>query len=112
MKISINPNFIVTGGLAALLLLAAAGCSTPPEAPAPEPAKASPAVDPTASTPSPYTNANGEVVCPVMGTVIKDTKDAVGFQDYNGKRYYFCCDGCPDLFKADPTKYKDGKPKA
>lgn len=52
-----------------------------------------------------YTNDQGEIVCPVMGTVIKDKTKAVGYQDYEGKRYYFCCDGCPDTFKEDPAKY-------
>lgn len=52
-----------------------------------------------------YTNDKGEVICPVMGTVIKDKSKAVGHQDVDGKRYYFCCDGCPDSFKEDPQKY-------
>ncbi|MCB8932205.1 MAG: YHS domain-containing protein [Chthonomonadaceae bacterium] len=52
-----------------------------------------------------YTNDKGEIVCPVMGTVIKDKTKAVGYQDVDGKRYYFCCDGCPEDFKADPQKY-------
>ena len=27
------------------------------------------------------------------------------FADYKGRRYFFCCAGCPDAFKADPAKY-------
>ena len=27
------------------------------------------------------------------------------FADYNGRRYFFCCDSCPAAFKADPKKY-------
>lgn len=51
-----------------------------------------------------YTNADGELICPVMGSVTtKET--AVGHADHNGKRYYFCCDGCPQAFSADPEKY-------
>lgn len=56
-----------------------------------------------------FTNADGKLVCPVMGNEISSAKDAVGYQDYKGKRYYFCCDGCPQSFKADPDKYADGK---
>jgi len=57
-----------------------------------------------------FTNDKGQIVCPVMGTVIEDPKKAVGYEDYEGKRYYFCCDGCPSQFKANPEKYKNGKP--
>jgi len=27
------------------------------------------------------------------------------YADYNGKRYFFCCAGCPEAFKKDPAKY-------
>jgi YHS domain-containing protein len=64
---------------------------------------------PGTATPVAFTNSEGQIVCPVMGTVTSE-KDAVGYQDYNGKRYYFCCDDCPDKFKADPAKYANGKP--
>ncbi len=63
----------------------------------------------TASTPdgSPtaYRNAKGDLLCPVMNAPVKSESDAVGFQDFEGTRYYFCCGGCPDKFKADPAKY-------
>ena len=52
-----------------------------------------------------YTNDKGEIECPVMHTVIADKSKAVGHQDVDGKRYYFCCGGCPDTFAADPTKF-------
>ena len=39
--------------------------------------------------------------CPVMGGAIN--KEI--FADYNGRRIYFCCNGCPDTFKKDPEKY-------
>ncbi|MBL8088397.1 MAG: YHS domain-containing protein [Chthonomonas sp.] len=58
------------------------------------------AVEPVA-----YTNAEGKLLCPVMGTVVESPEKAVGHQDYEGKRYYFCCGGCPEKFKADPAKY-------
>jgi YHS domain-containing protein len=42
-----------------------------------------------------------QVECPVMGGKI----DKKVFKDYNGKRIYFCCEGCIEKFKADPEKY-------
>ncbi len=27
------------------------------------------------------------------------------YADYKGRRYYFCCAGCPGAFKKDPAKY-------
>ncbi|MBI1331621.1 MAG: YHS domain-containing protein [Armatimonadetes bacterium] len=63
---------------------------------------------PTA-TPAAFTNDKGDIVCPVTGDTIASPDKAVGHQDYNGKRYYFCCPGCPDQFKADPAKFEDGK---
>lgn len=59
--------------------------------------------------PEPFTNAEGKLICPVMGTTIESPDKAVGYEDYKGKRYYFCCDGCPDEFHANPEKFKDGK---
>ena len=35
---------------------------------------------------------------------VKATKDGM-FADYKGRRYYFCCAGCPEAFKKDPAKY-------
>jgi YHS domain-containing protein len=52
-----------------------------------------------------HQNDDGEVLCPVMGSVVASPEAAVGFQDYEGKRYYFCCGGCPESFKKDPAKY-------
>lgn len=42
--------------------------------------------------------------CPVMGSkfnVDKNTEAA----DYKGSSYYFCCAGCPGMFKDNPEKY-------
>ncbi|MBS1716061.1 MAG: YHS domain-containing protein [Armatimonadetes bacterium] len=33
--------------------------------------------------------------------------DGKKFQDYHGKRYYFCCDGCPESFAKEPDKYAE-----
>ena len=43
--------------------------------------------------------------CPVMeGKVDKDTPYKAA---YGGKTIGFCCAGCVDAFKADPSKYED-----
>lgn len=39
--------------------------------------------------------------CPISGKPAK--KDNVA--DYKGKKVYLCCEGCPDEFKKDPTKF-------
>lgn len=55
-----------------------------------------------------FANDKGEAMCPVMGAPVANTEGAA-FQDFEGKRYYFCCADCPPKFKADPAKYADGK---
>jgi YHS domain-containing protein len=42
-----------------------------------------------------------QTTCPVMGEPI----DKNIFIEYQGKKVYFCCNACPDLFKANPEKY-------
>ena len=64
---------------------------------------------PAASKVVAFKNEKGQIVCPVMGTVIADQASAASFQDYEGKRYYFCCLDCPAKFKANPAKYAEGK---
>jgi YHS domain-containing protein len=39
--------------------------------------------------------------CPITGKAINKST----YTDYNGKRIYFCCSGCPEAFKKDPEKY-------
>ena len=39
--------------------------------------------------------------CPVMGGKIN--KDI--YTDYNGRRIYFCCRSCPEIFSKDPENY-------
>jgi YHS domain-containing protein len=45
--------------------------------------------------------ATEQTTCPVMGNPI----DKNIFIEYQGKKVYFCCKGCPDIFKANPEKY-------
>jgi YHS domain-containing protein len=40
-------------------------------------------------------------VCPVMGGAI----DSSIYVDHDGKRVYFCCEGCVGQFKENPEKY-------
>lgn len=39
--------------------------------------------------------------CPIMGNPIN--KEI--FVEYQGKKVYFCCNGCSEKFLADPEKY-------
>jgi YHS domain-containing protein len=45
--------------------------------------------------------ANSQEKCPVLGNPINKNV----YTDYEGKRIYFCCAGCPQEFKKDPAKY-------
>ncbi len=51
------------------------------------------------------------VKCAVMTSesvnIAKATKEKM-FSDYKGRRYFFCCGGCPGAFKADPAKFAKG----
>ena len=46
-------------------------------------------------------SAESQTLCPVMGGKIN--KDV--YADYEGKRVYFCCKSCIDVFNKDPEKY-------
>jgi YHS domain-containing protein len=52
-----------------------------------------------------YRNAEGKITCPVMNTPIESEEKAFSHTDYNGKRYYFCCDGCPAVFDKKKDEY-------
>ena len=51
--------------------------------------------------------AGVQTKCPVMGGDIN--KDI--FIEYKGKKVYFCCKGCDDMFLKDPQKYIDKLPQ-
>jgi YHS domain-containing protein len=42
-----------------------------------------------------------QTLCPVLGGNI----DKKVYTDYQGKRIYFCCQGCDAAFRKDPEKY-------
>jgi YHS domain-containing protein len=52
-----------------------------------------------------YRNAAGQLICPVMDVPIESEEKAFSFADYKGKRYYFCCDGCPKVFENNKDTY-------
>lgn len=46
--------------------------------------------------------------CPVMkgSTVVKAEAEEEGLvREYQGKKYYLCCDDCGPMFDADPDRY-------
>jgi YHS domain-containing protein len=45
--------------------------------------------------------AKEQANCPVMGAAVNKNI----YVDHNGKRVYFCCNGCPEAFKKDPDKF-------
>jgi len=48
------------------------------------------------------------IACAVMPKNITNIATATKnkmYADYKGKRYFFCCAGCPEAFKANPAKY-------
>ena len=61
----------------------------------------------TAAFAGPGKGAKTEVKCAVMKEHSVNVKDATSkkmFADYKGRRYFFCCAGCPDAFKKEPAK--------
>ena len=91
---------IAAGVLAAAL--AAAGCgghnheasALPAPAMNTEPAAAG-------ETTRPAEDGIAQKECPVMGGPI----DKKFYADHQGRRIYFCCAGCINVFKKDPEKY-------
>lgn len=57
--------------------------------------------------PAPYADVPSKeaLYCPVSKEKVASYEKASGYADYQGVRYYFCCDGCDKPFKADPAKY-------
>ncbi|CAN5443638.1 hypothetical protein BH11ARM1_BH11ARM1_17360 [soil metagenome] len=48
------------------------------------------------------------ITCAVMPKDTVNIADATKkkmYSDYKGRRYFFCCMGCPESFKKDPAKY-------
>ena len=97
-------------GLLAVLVGCAPGVETPlSPVPAVEGVPVAKAVSPEATVPPAFVNDEGKLACPVMGDVVVSPERSAGHVDYQGKRYYFCCNSCDQLFNEDPEKYADGR---
>jgi YHS domain-containing protein len=44
---------------------------------------------------------------PVCGMEVDEAPD-VPTTDYDGRRYYFCCEHCKEQFERNPKQYLDG----
>ncbi len=56
-------------------------------------------------------NKKTEIKCAVQGakiSIAQATKDHM-YTDYKGRRYFFCCSGCPETFKQNPEQYKNAE---
>jgi len=56
-------------------------------------------------------NKKTEIKCAVQGvkiSIAQATKDHM-YTDYKGRRYFFCCAGCPETFKQNPEQYKNAE---
>ena len=54
-----------------------------------------------------------KISCAVQKGDMLDVADATKkhmYSDYKGRRYFFCCAGCPDEFKKNPAKYAKTAP--
>jgi YHS domain-containing protein len=57
-------------------------------------------------------------ICPVMGVELTNTYSAPGFADFEGVRYFACCETCLPQLRANPGRFaasaagKVGAPKA
>jgi len=52
-------------------------------------------------------DTENQVVCPIMGGPInQEEAEKKGLvREYKGKKYLFCCDGCPEKFDKNPESY-------
>ena len=54
-----------------------------------------------AAADQPAVAGKAQTTCPIMGGAINKKF----YTDYNGKRVYFCCGMCSEMFAKDPEKY-------
>jgi YHS domain-containing protein len=54
--------------------------------------------------PKPKTTIHCAVMTDDPVKIADATKNKM-YADYKGRRYFFCCAGCPDAFKKNPAKY-------
>jgi YHS domain-containing protein len=56
------------------------------------------------ASPKPPTSISCAVMASNKVDIAKATKNHM-YADYKGRRYFFCCGGCPSEFKKDPAKF-------
>jgi YHS domain-containing protein len=89
--------FVALAGLAFF-----SGCKKePPAAQQTQPAQQTHAQEQAPADQPPVEAVTAQTTCPVMGGAINKTI----FVEYQGKKVYFCCQGCPETFLANPEKY-------
>lgn len=92
-----NVKIAITAVMMLIALIVFAGCEKEPAAQTPAKETAA-----TAQTGETQAEAIVQTTCPVMeGNPI----DKSLFVEYEGKKVYFCCKGCPEKFLANPEKY-------
>lgn len=93
-------HLCLVAGLLGLLT----ACANQPEAPA-EPNSVPMSTKTPATTTEPVAfKKDGKLWCPLMDQEVKSEADAKGYVDYEGTRYYFCCDMCNKNGTKDPAK--------
>ena len=52
-------------------------------------------------------DAESQSTCPVMESLVdkKEAEEKNLVREYKGKKYYFCCEGCPEKFDKNPESY-------
>ena len=58
--------------------------------------------------PAKKTTAKTTIHCAVLHDSVVNIAEATKkhmYADYKGHRYFFCCNGCPQQFKANPAKF-------
>ncbi len=98
IMVAMKQTFLLAGVIASLFI---AGCTQPAAEPTVESEKPA-AASTTGAEPVAFRNKEGKLVCPMMGAEIKDEASAVGHVDYEGVRYYLCCDMCKEPAEKDP----------
>lgn len=97
-------RWLVPSTIFAIALISLGGCASQREASS-SPAQGATSASAADGQVAAYRNEEGNLLCPVMNVVIKSESDAKGYQDYEGKRYYFCCAVCTGKFTSDPARY-------
>ncbi|MDD5458592.1 MAG: YHS domain-containing protein [Phycisphaerae bacterium] len=72
-----------------------------------EPAAPVPTMEKMAGDTAKVVEGVEQTMCPVMGGKINKNI----FIEHNGKKVYFCCQGCVEEFKKNPEKYMDKLPQ-